>query len=740
MATPIPYDDIGRGGAASFEPTPSVNVNASPAAFGVNIGEAIQHLGQVQEGAGKELFDRAYAMQELQLHADVNSRLADTQNKMLDRTLQHNSLEGKASVDDLNPYFSDLDKIRSDGGQGLPPMGTEMYDTESRQSRFRLAYSGAVQSKDEQRKYIVGSSKAVVSSLESEVQLDPDNPGANAIRLGKVKEQLEFQNQVGGLAPGDAQSVHNTQEGISSFLGANIRGLADRDPFKGQKLLNEAIADKNLTPGVTDAYGRNNIERLQDYVDGKLRTVGGRVVATETMSGTNARFGDVVVSKQQLLAGLKGSEGGSYTFSGPDVTDKAGNTGHAIGHYGVMSYNLANWLAEAGMPSMSEAEFKKNPEAQDNLAAFKMDQYQTKYGSANAAAIAWFGGEGSVGANLSKLHDKNMDGLTYLKNFNQGLAQGASLRDVREVGAKVADEHIPGDPLFAESADKNVVAAWETNQRMLRDDEFNNRQTIDNALVNGDQNGKLPTTPEELTMSPGVKEAYDNLNGEDRLKVLGQLIKNSQEGVRMTEGRLAVYDNLIGEATHDPQKFLKEDILGADLPIGTKKELLNLRQRVFKGEEADPNISRALRIPAIVQQLQDLSITKKDDPDNLNLFSASLGDQIKLWTQDKGKPPNQEETESIATRLLQNVAATGWRGSLGIGGRPFFEVEAPYDWAVNAKALAQKTNGYTPTDQEVQRWWTQMQYIKKYSTPAGPDYELNTPPSKFREQTYGGSK
>ena len=71
---------------------------------------------------------------------------------------------------------------------------------------------------------------------------------------------------------------------------------------------------------------------------------------------------------------------------------KQATTGHALGHYGVMSYNLQGWLRESGMGPMTEDEFKANPTAQDQLALFKIKQYQDKFGSANAAAIAWFGG------------------------------------------------------------------------------------------------------------------------------------------------------------------------------------------------------------------------------------------------------------------------------------------------------------------------------------------------------------
>jgi hypothetical protein len=41
-----------------FEPTPEIHIETPPAAFGVNVGQAVEHLGQVQEGTGEELFNR----------------------------------------------------------------------------------------------------------------------------------------------------------------------------------------------------------------------------------------------------------------------------------------------------------------------------------------------------------------------------------------------------------------------------------------------------------------------------------------------------------------------------------------------------------------------------------------------------------------------------------------------------------------------------------------------------------
>ena len=738
MASPVPYE--GAPELATHDiPTPSVNVTPYPAAFGENVAGAISTLGKVSEQAGSELTNRAFAMQELQLHADANAKLADSQNQMLQRTLQFGQLEGKAAVDGYPQYLQDLEIIRKNGGQGLPPYGQFLYDSESRNSRFRLSYFGGEHAATEQKKYIVGSSKAKVASLENEAGLDPDNPTANASRLASIQTEIEHQNEVAGLSKNDPQWNLNVAEGKSAFIGAQIRGLAEKDPFKAQKLLDQSVASKDLQPGTLDAYGRNSIQRLQDLVDNKLNTIGSRVVGSETMSGKGFHFSEGMLNDTQILNGLKASESGTYSFRGPTVTDKAGNSGQALGHYGVMSYNLAKWLREAGMPAMSEQQFLADPSAQDKLVTFKFNQYQQEFGSGTAAAIAWFGGEGAAAAYqqygpsyLSKLHDVNMDGNRYLTNFNRGLASTASLKDVRAVGAKVAEEHAPGNTVFADTVDKHLESLWGDNERQMKDDEFNNAQTLDNALMAAGPNGKIPTTVDELTADPSVKAAWDALLPSDRLKVMDRLTKNAKGDVPMTQARLLEYGQLKGLATSDPAAFLKSDVLGADLPISAKKELLNLKARVYKNQEADPNVARALRIPKVAGMLSDLGLTTQGDKDGLNQFSTYLGDEISAFAAENGRQPKEIETIEIATNLLQSQATGQWslRHPLGGGQKPFFEFQqkAPYDWAVRVKELTRGTLGYDPSDEEVDRWYNQQQYNEKYGKPKARGSGAGAPP------------
>ena len=97
MADRTPYVGYPESASAQgprFEPTPEIHVNTPPAAFGANVAEALGHLGEVQQGAGKELFARAVAIKELDSHAKVNKVLADKQDEMTNAFVDYSQLQG----------------------------------------------------------------------------------------------------------------------------------------------------------------------------------------------------------------------------------------------------------------------------------------------------------------------------------------------------------------------------------------------------------------------------------------------------------------------------------------------------------------------------------------------------------------------------------------------------------------------------------------------------------------------
>ena len=670
MATPEPFEGApdrvpGQEGIAPIQS------GANPASFGVGLAQAVGHLGEIVEGSGKELFDRAYAMQELQVHADVNARLADAQNGMMNKYVEFSNLEGKNAVDGLPKFQQDIDGIREKGGDGLSPVGQEFYDQESRQSRYRLSFAGASHAAQQQKAYAMGSADASAESSMKMMEVDPNNPATTEAALENIRAQVAHKyGDLGGMSSEEVKIKQS--DAVNTALQGRIRALAKTDPLGAQKLLNQGISKGEV-------YG-NDATNLGWFVKNQAYTIGARQTGHAVMSGAAGMDLDAKkVSPEQLLAGLKGSEGGSYSFVGPDVTDKSGNTGHATGHFGVMSYNLAPWLKEAGMAPMTEAQFLASPDTQDKLAMFKMSQYQDKFGSAHAAAVAWFGGEGSVGSDLSKLHDKNMDGNTYLRNFDGGVAHGSSLEQLTNAGKAVAETQFPDDPEYHDRVTDGIITQYNKEKAIQRDTDFNNEQTIYSTLLQGvGPDHKIPTSVDELKLDPKAADAWDQLANQhpsELKKYLNQMATNAKGDVAMTPQRLQSWQQLSGQAINDPQGFMSKtsDVSSLDLPMKEKLAVINMRGQIYKKQDANPQVSHAMSVIGRLNMLGPLGINKTDNPEALATFTGVLADAMTQFQQANQKPMSDDDIKTTAQQLLSPVGGGGWLHPFGGGKTPWFQ-------------------------------------------------------------------
>lgn len=95
------------------------------------------------------------------------------------------------------------------------------------------------------------------------------------------------------------------------------------------------------------------------------------------------------------LAGLMKAIGqqessGRYNLRNPDSG--------AMGKYQIMPSNIEGnrgWDYEALGRNISTEDFMNNPQIQEQIAQYKLNQYYNKYGAQGAAA-AWYGGPGAV--------------------------------------------------------------------------------------------------------------------------------------------------------------------------------------------------------------------------------------------------------------------------------------------------------------------------------------------------------
>jgi hypothetical protein len=375
-----------------------------------------------------------------------------------------------------------------------------------------------------------------------------------------------------------------------------------------------------------------------------------------------------------------------------------------------MEENLPEFLAKAGLPAMSADEFLKNHAAQDQVFASVFGGYMKDAGSFNEAASRWFTGK-SI-AQAGNVRDANGTNVTaYLAGTNAVLARNAPLSAKVAMGQKVAADQAPDDPLFPDYVRDRIEQDNNRQIQIKRDDDFQNRSTIETALM-GQDGGKLPSTVEELTADPKTAQAWENLvqsNPAAARRYMGVLARNSKGDHNWNDDSLKQYQQFKGQAQNDPADFVDADVIGTNLPNSAKRELINLQQKLKGQAQGDPRVTRAMGVLAPGLQAAGISRANKDD---YYQFTGALADQLQQFTDDNKRPPKVDEIKTIGARLLQSQTTKGW---LWNSSNPTFQVPVPNEEAEKIKADPTWAKvGVTPTDQQVQRIYTRKLYQDLY--------------------------
>lgn len=143
----------------------------------------------------------------------------------------------------------------------------------------------------------------------------------------------------------------------------------------------------------------NNITTKGNYdVQAKLKPVKPKTINLSMPSLPNSSYGG-------STGGMGGATSDLMKLMNAIRTQESNNNYGAVnrdsgasGAYQVMPFNIqgnAGWDMEALGRNISMQEFMSNKAIQDQIAQYKLGQYLKKYGAAGAA-VAWYGGEGSV--------------------------------------------------------------------------------------------------------------------------------------------------------------------------------------------------------------------------------------------------------------------------------------------------------------------------------------------------------
>jgi hypothetical protein len=703
----VPYSGVPDVGPEDA-PLPRYSADTPVAAFGGATAHALTELGSSFGQVGNELYARADAMQQLKNHSDAQKATADYQEAAGKQHADFSALQGQDAVTAYPDYIASLKKTREDIGNGLSsPMAQKMYESESLNIQGRTIFNGAGHAASENKSYAIGAAAARVQSSRNASLVDPTDEKAFQQHLATTVSNTQAQWQMKGA---DQDTIDNaTHKAVSDLYYDRIQGLARQQPFAASKMLDDATKDGKIQG--------EDVGRLTAIVRDAAHTVGARNISSEVNSGSDLSWGSKSVSLPQAKLAVGTYESGNnYQTLGPRVIGSDGtDRGQALGRYQVMPENLAPWLKQAGLPSMTQQEFLKSPSAQDKVFETVFGGYMDKYGSFNKATIAWFAGEGSVNKDPSTVSDKYHTGKDYLLATNRTLAQNGGLQDQIAMGRQKADAMSPNDPLMADYAESRIITDHNQTLAAKRDDDYKNRQTIEGALMGG-QSGKLPTSVEDLKAAgPDVEAAWQKLvasSPSDARRYMGVMAKNAKGDTAWTQDNLVEYQRLKGMAQSNPAGFLDENVIESNLPMSARKELVNLQIAKKANAEADPRVLHALQI--LRPTMDQANITRKADADGYDKFVGALQSAMDTYASDNKKPADAKAVQEMGQRLLQTQAGTGYFHS-NVGAQKLFEVAVPDNHRDAITKQVQEEKGIVPTDDMIQRIYTRQLYNDLYS-------------------------
>ena len=690
----VPFAGVQQVGPTDA-PTPRYQADARPESFGVNVANAVQGLGKTVEGAGNEMFARGIAMQDLYNHSEAQQADADYMQKAGELHANYSSLQGKDAVDAYPKYISDLQDARKNIRDGLSnQMSAKLYDSQSLSTMGRTIFNGAGHAATQNKQYAVSAADGRIAASSDAALATPTDEKAFQSELATTEDNVRAKAQLQGLAPEAAdEAVAQARSGLWS---QRIKGLAKQQPIEAGKMLEQATQDGSLRG--------EDIAKMTNLVQQQRNTVGARIVSNQVSTGAGLRWGQGQVDIKQAGEAIGQIEsGGNYSTVGVQTTH-----GKALGKYQVMEEFLPEFLAKAGLPSMSSEDFLKNHAAQDQVFAANFGAYMKQTGSANDAASMWLTGKPMAQAGGAK-DALGTNSQMYVSRFNAALAKNAPLSAKVDMGAKIAGEQAPDDPLFPDYVRQRVETDHNQQLAIKRDDEFANRQTIETGLM-GQDGGKLPTTVEELTADPKAADAWEKLLPSTQRRYMGVLARNSKGDHNWTDNTLREYQQFKGAAQTDPAEFLDMDVVGTDLPMSAKRELINLQGRLKGKAEGDPRVARALSI--LSPDMQAAGIDKKN-LDDYRQFTGALSDQLQQFSEENKRPPKIDEVRLIGSRLMQSQTTPGWLW--GTNQTPTFQIPVPNEEAEKIKLDPTWSRmGITPTDAQVQRIYTRKMYQDLY--------------------------
>jgi hypothetical protein len=268
MPTQVPYSGT-LDTQPQVDPLPQAHVDTPVAAFGGAVAQAIGHIGEVAQVDGKELFGRAYAMQEMSEQMRADKASADAMDKQLQRYMEYDKLQGFEREQGYKDYVADLEKIRNEGAEGLnSPYAKMQYLRDTRRNESTMLWHGTVLAREGHDQATVSSASALSEAAGNQVVVT----GAKGDVSGMDSAIATWKQNAASivpaklkLTPGSPGQSEAVDQYVSDQLGQTISKMITSDPHTAT-----ALFDQYSKSGVLKATQTADLKgRLEDAVNNK---------------------------------------------------------------------------------------------------------------------------------------------------------------------------------------------------------------------------------------------------------------------------------------------------------------------------------------------------------------------------------------------------------------------------------------------------------------------------------------
>lgn len=701
----IPYTPVPNAKPIPGTGAGPISVNTPGAAFGENIARAVESIGGNLDKAGDEMYARAQATQ--QLNNETAAKAADAQYSLqadkahLDFMTNNRGLNAATG---LEAHTKGLEELRQNIRASLPnDAARKMFDSQSLSTLGRNVFSAGAHASTESLHAANEAANARIDVTKSNaLQNAQDEVGFNRW-LNQGLGEIDQQAQISGADP--VTVAHDKAAYTSSMWANRITGLARTDQISALGMLNKAVDDKKLMG--------QDIQKVTDQVQSQMINVASRNISDSTNGGwepymkvTDADRArgveptllSVVKRAQQILGDDQrftiGNQGGTRTPAEQAALVKAGysqtyNSNHLTGR----AIDLVP-MGPDGKPDYN------------NKAGF------VKIEGAMRQA------ERELGIPVTGEHDK----ISSWDPGHYSLARDYDVRDAPKLDppdlnarADRAYEYAlkldPTNPKFAEAVRARVIGDFTTAQTIKRNADYNNKNTVLDAVFGGLPGGKIPTTIEELQADPKTAQAWDALDPAHRMSILNQLKNNAKGDRAPTIENFRRWQQLKGLSQGDDAEraaFLNMDLTKENLPFRDMRELSNLQLEMVKGKPGNPIVTRMMS--GLEGDMRAAGIF--DDKDKKAEFRGAVSSFVEDFMKEKSRPPNPQEMRDMGAQLLQQTnGGTWWKFWQGHG--QAFNVPDDKRDAIIESLRTQK-GIQEPSEEQIRRVWNHDQFMRLY--------------------------